>query len=135
MKIFCSYAFTGEDVAVITRRMKIVVDTLRSSGHDAYCNLFDEKVDELQKQDDIKGIFREAFDNLNEADAVVAIITSPNKSIGQIMEIGVALSQKKPVYLFEHTSAEGSTYIPKLVSTNTQWTNNDDLEETLKLIK
>jgi len=131
MKLFCAYAFTGEDIKIVTERMRIVVDTLNSNGHEAYCNRFDEVVDKLQEANDIKGIFKEAFKNIEASEAVVAIVTSPNKSIGQIMEIGIALSQSKPVYLFEHTSAEGSSYLPKLVDKNFRWDTEKDLEKAL----
>jgi hypothetical protein len=99
MKLFCAYAFTGEDVAVLTKRMRIVVDILNKNGHNAYCNRFDEIVDELQAKDDIKGIFNEAFKNIEKSEALVAIVTSPSRSIGQIMEIGIAVSQKKTCLL------------------------------------
>lgn len=132
MKLFCAYAFTGEDINVITERMRMVVDTLRSNGHVAYCNRFDEIVDKLQAQDDIKGIFHEAFKNIEKSEALVAIVTSPNKSIGQIMEIGIAMSQGKPVYLFEHSSAEGSSYLPRLVDKHYNWNNTDDLKQALR---
>ncbi len=131
MKLFCAYAFTGEDVEVLTDRMRQVVDTLNSNGHKAYCNRFDEVVDELQEKDDIKGIFSEAFKNIAASEAVVAIITSPSRSIGQIMEIGIAMSQGKPVYLFEHKSAEGSSYLPRLVDQYFSWKSIEDLKNSL----
>ena len=134
MKIFCAYAFTGEDVNVLTARMRLVVDTLNASGHTAYCNRFDEIVDELQAKDDIKGIFNEAFKNIEKNEALVAIVTSPSRSIGQIMEIGIALSQNKPVYLFEHQSANGTSYLPRLVDEHYQWNNKFELEQALKSI-
>lgn len=114
--------------------MRLVVDTLNQNGHSAYCNRFDEIVAELQKKDDIKGIFYEAFKNIQQSEALVAIVTSPNRSIGQIMEIGIALSQNKPVHLFEHTSAKGSSYLPRLVDTCHIWNNLEDLESSLKKI-
>lgn len=132
MKLFCAYAFTGEDLDTVTRRMRTVVDTLNSNGHDAYCNRFDEVVDVLQEKDDIKGIFKEAFKNIEKSEALIAIITSPSRSIGQIMEIGVAMSQGKPVYLFEHSSATGSSYLPRLVDEYYSWSTLDDLQEELK---
>lgn len=131
MKLFCAYAFTGEDVEVLTKRMRMVVDTLDAHGHQAYCNRFDEVASKLQEQDDTKGIFREAFKHIEASEAMVAIITSPNRSIGQIMEIGIALSQNKPVYLFEHTSATGSSYLPRLVDKHFTWATPEDLEQAL----
>ena len=114
--------------------MKIVVDTLNANGHNAYCNRFDPIVDEIQTKDDIKAIFARAFEVLNDNEAVVAIVASSNKSVGQIMEIGVAMSQGKPVYLFEHTSASGSTYLPRLASATYTWTELDDLVTQLQQI-
>jgi nucleoside 2-deoxyribosyltransferase len=135
MKIFCAYAFTGEELDVVTHRMRVVVDTLSESGNEAYCNRFDSVVDELQAKDDIKGIFYEAFKHIERSDALVAIITSPSRSIGQIMEIGIALSRKKPVYLFEHSSAVGSSYLPRLVDKHFEWHDEDDLKVALRSIK
>jgi nucleoside 2-deoxyribosyltransferase len=135
MKLFCAYAFTGEDPETVTQRMRTVVETLNANGHDAYCNRFDEVVDSLQKQDDVKGIFREAFKNIEKSEALVAIITSPSRSIGQIMEIGIAMSQGKAVYLFEHSSAVGSSYLPRLVDKHFTWTTIDDLQDVLKQLK
>ena len=132
MKLFCAYAFTGEDFDVVTRRMQLVVDALDANGHEAYCNRFDEVVDKLQEQDDVKGIFQEAFKNIEQSEALVAIITSTSRSIGQIMEIGIAMSQSKPVYLFEHRSAEGSSYLPRLADKHFTWETIDDLQQALK---
>ncbi len=134
MKLFCAYAFTDEDVSVLTKRMRLVVDTLNSNGHDAYCNRFDEIVNELQVEDDIKGIFNEAFKNIEKSEALVAIVASPGRSIGQIMEIGIALSQKKPVYLFEHQSSDGLSYLPRLVDMHFRWSNESELELALTKI-
>lgn len=64
----------------------------------------------------------------------MAIVTSPNRSIGQIMGIGIALSQKKPVYLFEHQSADGSSYLPRLVDKHFKWSNESELELALTKI-
>lgn len=135
MKLFCSYAFTGEDLEVVTKRMRFVVDTLGAIGHEAYCNRFDEIVDMLQQQGDIKGIFQEAFKYIQESDALVAIISSPSRSIGQIMEIGTAMSQDKPVYLFEHGSAEGSSYLPRLVDKYFKWQTEEDLKSALQQLR
>lgn len=131
MKLFCAYAFTGEDIDTLTMRMRLVVDTLNSNGHTAYCNRFNEVVARLQERDDLRGVFSEAFRNLERSDALVAIITSPSRSIGQIMEIGIAMSQNKPIYLFEHTAAEGSSYLPRLVDAYHKWSTLDELKQAL----
>lgn len=134
MNIFCAYAFTGEELETVTERMRLVVDTLNSSGHVAYCNLDDEIVDAIKEKDDIKAIFDRAFEVLEGKDALVAIVSSPDKSVGQIMEIGAAYSQDKPIYLLEHDSAVNSTYLPRLATKSFTWSSLDDLKEKLQLI-
>lgn len=134
MNIFCSYAFTGEDVETVTERMRLVVDMLNANGHSAYCNLFDPVITNLQNKDDIKGILEDDFTHVQDSDCMVAIVTSPSRSVGQLMEMGLALSQKKPMYLFEHTSAKDSTYLPRLVDKHFAWDNLDDLKAALQNI-
>ncbi len=134
MKIFCAYAATGEDLPLVTARMRRVVDALNEQGHEAYCNRFDPIVDELQAKDDIEGIFKRAFEVMGQKEAVVAIVTSPSRSIGQIMELGVALSRNLPFYLFEHSSAVGTTYLPRLAVKSFAWDSEEELVERLKQI-
>lgn len=132
MKIFCAYAFTGEDLAEIRTRMKSVISELKLLGHAPYTNLFDAESMKLQEAGDIKGLFQAAFAQVMASDCVVALVTSPRISLGQIMEVGVALSQNKPVYLFEHTSAAESTYLPILVEKTLSWTSEEELLQALK---
>lgn len=112
--------------------MRLVVDALTASGHQAYCDRFDEVVNRLQAQDNLKEALLAAIKNIEKSEALVAIITSPSRSIGQIMEIGIAVSQRKPIYLFEHTSAKGSSYLPRLVDKYFTWETLDDLQRSLR---
>lgn len=135
MKLFCSYAYTGEDVEIVTNRMQMVVDALKKNGHDVYCPLFDELVAPLQEVSDVKSIFHHAFEGIRRQEAVVVIISSERRSEGQLMEIGAALSQNKPVYLMQHDSAVDKSYLPKLVSETYAWETNDDLKKQLAKIR
>ena len=132
MKVYCAYAFTGEDLELTILRMKIVVDALNENGHEAYCNRFDPVIADMQKNNDTRAIFARAFEVISECDALVALVASSAKSIGQIMEIGAAMSQGKPVYLFEHATAVGSTYLPKLATATYLWADHDELVSQLK---
>jgi len=134
MKLFCAYAFTGEDISVVTERMRLVVDTLTAQGHDVYCNRFDTSIEALQKREDYKGIFRVAFTHLAESEAVVAIVSSANRSVGQIMEIGAALNLQKPLFVFEHSSAADSSYIPRLANRHYSWGTLAELASQLQKI-
>lgn len=127
MKYFCSYAFTGQDLTSTVKRARLVVDTLGRGEHEVYCDRFDPVVEELEKNDDKKAIFRRALDALRESDTVVAVVASPHKSVGQLIEVGAALDQIKPIYLLEHVSAKGSSYLPEIVTKTFEWDTLDDL--------
>ena len=134
MKLFCSYAYTGEDVAIVTARMRKVVDALTEQGNEVYCPLFDELVAPLEAANDVKAIFTHAFDGIKRQEAMVVIISSERRSEGQLMEIGAALSEKKPVYLFQHQTAVATSYLPKLVTKTYVWNSESDLLSSLKKI-
>jgi hypothetical protein len=128
MKLFCAYAFTGEKLEEVTERMHVVVDTLTTHGHQAYCNLFD---DYRQTLIGPKAICMYAFEMLKKHDAVVAIMASERRSEGQLMEIGAALALGKPVFLLQHKSAANTSYMPELATKTAVWETLDDLAEAL----
>lgn len=134
MKLFCSYAYTGEDVTTVTERMRKVVDTLTAQGNEVYCPLFDEQVAPLEAVNDVKGIFTHAFEGIKRQEAVVVIISSERRSEGQLMEIGAALSEEKPVYLLQHQAAVKTSYLPKLVTKTYVWSSEKELLTSLKKI-
>lgn len=133
MKLFCSYAFTGEDVAAVEKRMRIVVDVLNQTGHDTYCPLFDPYKMELQEKHAIKEIFEYAFKNIATCDAMVAIVTSRKRSEGQLIEIGAILAQHKPLYLFIHESALLASHLPILATKVQSWQTEEELTVSLEL--
>jgi nucleoside 2-deoxyribosyltransferase len=134
MKIFCSYAFTGEDETAVRELMKMVVETLHSSGHEVYCDLYDEHACELMERNEVKEILLDAFYHLSECDLVVAIVTSPRRSIGQIMELGVALNSGKLIYLFEHVSSRSTTYLGRVSDAQYEWNATGELSSQLRKI-
>lgn len=134
MKVFCSYAYTGEELSKVVSRTQKVVDMLKEAGHDVYCPLFDERVASLQETNDMKAIFAHAFDGIKRQDVLVAIIASERRSEGQLMEIGAALSRGVPVYLLQHTSAKDSSYLPALVTKTVTWTDDAELEQAARTL-
>jgi len=134
MKLFCSYAYTGEDETVVRERLRLVVDTLTANGHEVYCNLFDTHTKPLIDRNDVKAVLLDAFGHLATCDEVVVIVTSPRRSIGQSMEIGVALNDRKPIHLFEHESAKNTTYLEKIADSCSEWTTEDDLVNKLQSV-
>jgi nucleoside 2-deoxyribosyltransferase len=132
MNVFCSYAYTGEDVEMVTKRMQLVVETLKKAGHEVYCPLFDERVASLQEAGDVKAIFVHAFEGIRRQDVLVVINSSDRRSEGQLMEIGAALSAGKAVYLMQHTTSVGLSYLPKLVTETHVWSSESELSEQLR---
>jgi len=132
MKLFCSNAFTGEDIETVTKRMKLVVDSLNKAGHDAYCPIFDPHKIELQKNNDTKAIFEYAFQNLSQCEGMVAIITSDRKSEGQLIEIGALLAENKPLYVLVHESAAlAPSHLTKLATKTLIWSSDEELATQL----
>lgn len=128
MKIFCSYPYTGEDITLVTARMRRVVDVLLNNGAEVYCDRFDSALGRAQITNNIPIIFQKAFDELDSSNILVAILPSARRSVGQLMEIGVAYDRQIPVYLFEHESARGTTYLPMLARRTVTWKSEEDLE-------
>ena len=129
MKLFCSNAFTGEDFDAVQKRMKLVVEAINESGHEAYCPIFDPHKIALQKKGDTKAIFESAFQNIEKCDGMVAIITSERKSEGQLMEIGAILAAKKPLFVFIHESAASApTHLSKLATKMVKWATDEELK-------
>lgn len=131
MRLFCSFAYTGESIPIVTKRMRQVVDTLNANGYDAYCNLFDPAVEDVIARGDIKAIFRDALNKVEHCEGMVSIITSPSRSIGQIMEMGVAFHEEKPIYVFEHESAIGSSYLGEFSEISYTWKDDEGLVRLL----
>lgn len=135
MNFFCSYPYSGEDLGKTDARMRVIVDTINNTGNHAYCDRFDGSVHKLIDNNDVLGIFKQDFSTIVKQDALLAFVTSPKISIGLIMEVGVAISANMPVYLFEHQSASGSTYLPKLATASYVYKNDNELFEILKTFK
>ena len=132
-KIFCSYAFTGEDKLKVEARMRRVVDLLEGCGHEVYCNLFDGATESYGSP---RQFLRRAIDQMNECDKILAIQTSPRRSEGMLIEIGVAIARNKSILLAQHQSATGKSYLPDLAKQTQTWQNESELDATIvNLIK
>lgn len=127
-KIFCSYAFTGEDKLKVEARMRRVVDLLEGYGHEVYCNLFDGATESYGSP---RQFLRRAIDQMNECDKILAIQTSPRRSEGMLIEIGVAIARDKSILLAQHQSATGRSYLPDLAKQTQTWQNESELDTAI----
>ena len=127
-KIFCSYAFTGEDKLKVEARMRRVVDLLEGCGHEVYCNLFDGATESYGSP---RQFLRRAIDQMNECDKILAIQTSPRRSEGMLIEIGVAIARDKSILLAQHQSAVGKSYLSDLARRTQTWHNESELDAAI----
>ena len=127
-KIFCSYAFTGEDKLKVEARMRRVVDLLEGCGHEVYCNLFDGATESYGSP---RQFLRRAIDQMNECDKILVIQTSPRRSEGMLIEIGVAMARDKSILLAQHQSATGKSYLPDLAKQTQTWQNESELDTAI----
>ena len=127
-KIFCSYAFTGEDKLKVETRMRRVVDLLEGCGHEVYCNLFYSATESYGSP---RQFLRRAIDQMNECDKILAIQTSPRRSEGMLIEIGVAIARDKSILLAQHQSATGKSYLPDLAKQTQTWQNESELDTAI----
>lgn len=128
-KVFCSYAFTGEDKATVTKRMHLITSTFKSIGVDAYCNLFDTQRESLNSA---KDFIDSALKELETADIVFVVMTSERRSEGMLIEIGAAYAAGKPIVLAQHESAKHKTYLDQLAKKTVLWQTDADLKHIIK---
>ena len=129
MKVFCSYAYTGENEAAVAARMKNVVDILVAQKLGAYCIEFDPGAKLFTEPHQY---IQRALQQMQSCDVVYVVMTSKRRSEGMLIEIGAALTLKKPIVLALHESAAGSTYVPEFADVMKTWSTNDDLYTTTK---
>ena len=127
-KIFCSYAFTGEDKLKVEARMRRVVDLLEGCGHEVYCNLFDGATESYGSP---RQFLRRAIDQMNECDKILVIQTSPRRSEGMLIEIGVAMARDKSILLAQHQSAASKSYLPDLARQTQTWHSESELDTAI----
>ena len=124
--IFCSYAFTGEDEAVVRARMRTVVAALEQVGCAVYCNLFDPAWPSYHTPGEF---IRRALSVLPQYDMVLVVQVSPRRSEGMLMEVGAALALGKPIALAQHHSVGQQSYLSdQLIATRTEvWRSEAEL--------
>jgi len=128
-KVFCSFAFTGEDEATLNQRMQLIVQAFKDVGVEAYCNLFDARVDEFTAP---KQFMDAALEEINTCDIVFVVMASDRRSEGMLVEVGAAYALGKKIVLARHQSANGKTYLDKLADKTIDWETNEDLQHLVK---
>ncbi len=133
MKVFCSYAFTGEDKAVLGKRLSILRDFFEQQGIAYYMNIFAPHYEKLVGQNAAAGDYvRAAIEAMKSCDTVLVLQASERRSEGVLIEIGAALAAGKKIVLAQHESSVGQTYLPTVANTTFVWRDDSELLQQVR---
>ncbi len=133
MKVFVSYAFTGEDQAALAERLRNVKNILDQLGIDHYINMYDPAYQSLVDADATPDAYlAEAFKELKLSNTVLVVNTSDRRSEGMLMEIGAAKILGKKIILAQHQSGVGKSYLPVIADQSFVWQTEDELISRLQ---
>jgi len=128
VKIFVSYAATGEDPAKVKQLLERVRDALEELHVSYHINCFADGYESLiQGKATPDEYLRFAFNQLGDSGVALILMTSPRRSEGMLMEVGVAAWLKKRIILAQHESSVGQTYLPTIADETFIWQTEDDL--------
>lgn len=133
MRIFCSYAFTGEDQVVLQKRLSSLRSVFERCSVGYYINCFAPEWQSMMDCNVTGGEFLQlALKELKKCDKVLVIMASPRRSEGMLMEVGAAACLKKPIILAQHQSAVGQTYLTTVAEHTLTWNTDDELINKVK---
>lgn len=133
MKVFVSYAFTGEDADLLRQRLDKLRDLFTELSIDYYINMFSDEWHGMMDRQATGGEFLNlALNNMRDCDAVLILNTSERRSEGVLMEVGAAVATGKHTVLAQHQSSVGKTYLPSVVDETLVWESDDDLFVSLR---
>lgn len=129
---FLAYRFSGESQDVLNKRLRLVVDALKDSGIDAYCNFFDNHIMD-SKNLSKRQIINKAFKKIDECEGLFVLIASNDKSEGQLFEVGYAIAKNKNIIAAIQQDVD--THVDDLADKVVRWKNLEDLSKKLMSIK
>lgn len=130
MKVFVSYAFSGEDSAVVMARIQKLHEQFINLNIDHYINIYAPGYNELVDRGATGGEYlHHALVDLKTSDVVLVLNTSERRSEGMLMEIGAAVALGKKIVLAQHVSSIGRTYIPTVADAVFEWETEKELFE------
>jgi nucleoside 2-deoxyribosyltransferase len=131
MKIFIAYKFSGEgnkDTLKLT--LGKISNALESSKHKTFIHLRDIENWE-EKGLSSKDIISRALNELKKCDAILALVMSPEKSEGLLLEVGFAKALNKKIFLAVKKNAN-TIFLREIADDIFEF---DDIEEITDEIK
>lgn len=133
MKVFVSYAFTGEDFDSLRKRLSDIRTLFEEMGLDYYINTFAPEWRGMMDRGATGGEFLDfALESMKISDIVLVLNSSERRSEGTLMEIGAAVAMGKKIILAQHQSSVGKTYTPTVADESFVWQTEEDLLQKIK---
>jgi nucleoside 2-deoxyribosyltransferase len=129
MGYFVAYRHTGADPEYLEELMPVVRDALQESD-EVYCTYFDEahfKSSGLTPRQ----IMDHAFQKIEELGGLFVLIDGPDKSDGQIMEVGYCIAKAIPFIVAKRNSVT-NTYIDQMTDNSFGYDDIEGLKSGIK---
>ena len=111
MGYFIGYRHTGADPAYLDQLLPAVRDTFLDCGVETYSTYFDE--DNFKSSGYTPAdIMKHAFSKIEEIGGLFVVIDGPEKSEGQILEVGYCIAKAIPIVVAKRRGV--STYIDQM---------------------
>lgn len=133
MKVFVSYAFTGEDFDILQERLSGLRAVFDECGVDYYINAFAPEWQSMMDRNATGGEFlHAALKNMQSSDIVLVVQASDRRSEGMLMEVGAAVAMGKAIVLAQHSSSVGKTYLQTVADDTLAWQSERELLRKIK---
>lgn len=132
MKIFIGQAVTGEDIENLKRECSKIQAVLSKAGNESYYTV--NPKDNLDVNSPRDWLMH-AFQEIDKADAFLAIIRNEKRSEGLLMEIGYILSKKKKLIVAIKEDVRDKTYVDEMADVVIEFKDVDDLCKKLEELK
>lgn len=133
MKIFASYAFTGEDETILRARLNSLRAVFEELGLNYYIDCFAPGWKEMASRNATGGEFlRFALNDMKTSDVVFVIQSSERRSEGMLMEVGAAVAMGKKIIVAQHVSSNGKTYLPTVADATFTWSSEGELMRSVR---
>lgn len=133
MKVFVSYAFTGEDATALQQRLEAVRAVLDELGVSYYINKFAPGWQDMMDRGANGGEFLHfALQELETSDVALILNASERRSEGMLMEVGAAVAMGKKIIFAQHQSSVGKTYLPTVADATFVWQTEQELLDNIR---
>ncbi len=133
MKIFLAYKFTGENPISLQEANTRIIAALSKAGHSVWNNLQFQSHYEQNGLSN-KEIMEQALIELNKADAILAYVSSEERSEGMLVEIGFALARGKKFILALKRDVK-TTSLAEMCDELIEFSTFDELSHKLEFIR